>query len=313
MAANHVIPFDTNCSQTASEGWEELVAWDGELFDPFFQGDARFAGLRGLMQVDASNSVISDFPSAPPSVEEFPISDYRFSWPNSAASTTTFANSPLLLECDNDRVHTESFNPPALHQDFESLGGWVDQPPIIEPISNIESVRAIAIPQSNPRASSSSISSSSYSSSSSWVEPPQINEPPLEIEIPRGIAIPQRVPRRSPSSATSTSSSSGLGWVQYRVNSSTRRLVPSGAGPNGGRRQRGRTRGLTPDQRKNAALMRVVKACSNCRKRKERCDPGIPCKSCIEHFKGDLINHPCREKLLADLSTVFLSGMLSSP
>ena len=225
------------------------------------------------MQVDASNSVISDFPSAPPSVEEFPISDYHFSWSSPAASTTTFANSPLLLECDNDRVHTESFdpfNPLALHQDFENLGGWADQPPIIEPIPNIESVRAIAIPQSNPRASSSSISSSS----SSWVELPQINEPPLEIEIPRGIAIPQRIPRRSPSGATSTSSSSGLGWVQYKVNSSTRRLVPSGAGPNSGRRQRGRTRGLTPDQRKNAALMRVVKACSNCRKRKERvCEP----------------------------------------
>jgi len=220
------------------------------------------------MQVDASNSV-SDFPSAPPSVEEFPISDYRFS---------SFANSPLLLGCDNDRVHTESFdpfNPLALNQDFENLGGWADQPPIIEPIPNID-VRAIAIPQSNPRASSSSISSSS--SSSSWVEPPQINEPLLEVEIPRGITIPQRVPRRSPSSATSTSSSSGLGWVQYQVNSSTRRLVPSGAGPNGGRRQRGRTRGLTPDQRKNAALMRVVKACSNCRKRKERvCKPETSC------------------------------------
>ena len=266
MATNYVIPFDTSCSQTVSEGWEELVVWDGEFFDPFFQGDARFAGLRGLMQVDASNSVISDFPSAPPSVEEFPISDYRFSW-SSSASTTTFANSPLLLGCDNDRVHTESFdpsNPLALHQDFENLGEWADQPPIIE------SVRAIAIPQSNPRASPSSISSSS----SSWVEPPQINEPPLEVEVPRGIAIPQRTPRRSPSSATSTSSPSGLGWVQYQVNSSTRRLVPSGAGPNSGRRQRGRTRGLTPDQRKNAALMRVVKACSNCRKRKERvCEP----------------------------------------
>ncbi|KAF2810074.1 uncharacterized protein BDZ99DRAFT_442559 [Mytilinidion resinicola] len=56
--------------------------------------------------------------------------------------------------------------------------------------------------------------------------------------------------------------------------------------------------------------MRVVKACSNCKRRKERCDPGIPCKSCIEHYKGDLVNHPCRERSLADLSTVFLSERL---
>ncbi|OCL11571.1 hypothetical protein AOQ84DRAFT_185372 [Glonium stellatum] len=311
MATYHVTPFDTNCSPPACDGWEEPVVWgDGELFDLFFQGDSRFTGMRGSLQVDTSKSVTSDFPSAPPSVEEFPISDNRFSWPSSAASTTTFANSPFPLECDNDRVYTESFdpyNPLAFHQDFDSLGGWADQLPTIEPILDNES--AITIPHLNPRTSSSSTSSSS-----SWVEIPQINEPPLETETPRGIAIPQRNPRARSSTATSTSTStsspSNLGWVQYQVNTSTRRLVPSGAGPNGGRRQRGRTRGLTPDQRKNAALMRVVKACSNCRKRKERCDPGIPCKSCIEHFKGDLVNHPCREKLLADLSTVFLSERL---
>ncbi|OCK82845.1 hypothetical protein K432DRAFT_250144, partial [Lepidopterella palustris CBS 459.81] len=130
---------------------------------------------------------------------------------------------------------------------------------------------------------------------------------PAETESNHAIAIPQSIPRTSSCSVGSESSSSSLGWVQYQVNDSTRRLVPSGAGSNSGRRQRGRIRALTQDQRKNAALMRVVKACSNCRRRKERCDPGIPCRSCIEHYKSDLVYHPCREKLLADLTMVFLS------
>ncbi|KAF2112457.1 hypothetical protein BDV96DRAFT_580767 [Lophiotrema nucula] len=56
--------------------------------------------------------------------------------------------------------------------------------------------------------------------------------------------------------------------------------------------------------------MRVIGACSNCKKRKERCDPGIPCKSCLEHYKGDLVQNPCRDRLLSDLSDAFLSDRL---
>lgn len=53
--------------------------------------------------------------------------------------------------------------------------------------------------------------------------------------------------------------------------------------------------------------MRHVGSCSNCKKRKEKCDPGTPCKSCIEHFGSDLVNHPCRDRLISGLASVFLA------
>jgi hypothetical protein len=56
--------------------------------------------------------------------------------------------------------------------------------------------------------------------------------------------------------------------------------------------------------------MRRFVSCSNCKRRKEKCDTGIPCKSCLDHYKGDLINHPCRDRLLSDLSSTFLSERL---
>lgn len=56
--------------------------------------------------------------------------------------------------------------------------------------------------------------------------------------------------------------------------------------------------------------MRVVGACANCKKRKERCDKGIPCRSCLNHFKGNLIRHPCRGHNLSNLSKAFLSERL---
>lgn len=71
---------------------------------------------------------------------------------------------------------------------------------------------------------------------------------------------------------------------------------------------KGRKKGLDPTQRKEAALMRIIGSCSNCRKRKEKCDSGTPCKSCLKHYKGDLINHPCRNHALANLSEAFLSN-----
>lgn len=75
-----------------------------------------------------------------------------------------------------------------------------------------------------------------------------------------------------------------------------------------GRVPKGRKKGLDPRQRSEAALMRIIGSCSNCKKRKEKCDPGTPCKSCLKHYKGDLINNPCRNHLLANLSKAFLSN-----
>lgn len=56
--------------------------------------------------------------------------------------------------------------------------------------------------------------------------------------------------------------------------------------------------------------MRIIRVCSNCKRRGEKCDPGLPCKACLEHYKGDLVNHPCRDHTLSDLSGAFLSERL---
>jgi hypothetical protein len=57
---------------------------------------------------------------------------------------------------------------------------------------------------------------------------------------------------------------------------------------------KGRKKALDPEQRKEAASMRIVGVCANCKKRKEKCDSKTPCKSCIKHYKDDLKDHPCR-------------------
>jgi hypothetical protein len=56
----------------------------------------------------------------------------------------------------------------------------------------------------------------------------------------------------------------------------------------------GRKNPLTPEKKKNAALMRKIKACASCKERKVSCSPHIPCRSCVTHYKEDLLNHPCR-------------------
>jgi hypothetical protein len=56
---------------------------------------------------------------------------------------------------------------------------------------------------------------------------------------------------------------------------------------------RTRRRALTAEQRAAATQMRRIGACTNCKMRKEKCDPGTPCKSCLDYYRDDLINHPC--------------------
>ncbi|KAF2185039.1 hypothetical protein K469DRAFT_632778 [Zopfia rhizophila CBS 207.26] len=234
----------------------------------------------------------------------------------------------------------------ASSQEFANVGGWADQPQIIEPIPELEHERAVTIPQPNPRSYNSNYGSLPWAQETPLEQPParaitipQTNQraasyntnflssprarevrPVLSVSPDfrprhRSIALSRSVsrsePRRSRGSLIPPSPTSNtLGWVSYQPNHQTHRLVPSGADGNRGRRQRGRTKALTTEQRRSAALMRVIGACSNCKKRKEKCDPGIPCKSCLEHYKGDLINHPCRDRLLSDLSESFLSDSL---
>lgn len=97
-----------------------------------------------------------------------------------------------------------------------------------------------------------------------------------------------------------------LGWVSYSMNNNGR-LQPDLQPASQGRTPRGRKKGITAAQRSHAALMRIIGACSNCKKRKEKCDPGTPCQACLDHYKGDLIHQPCRDRILSDLSDAFLS------
>ncbi|KAF2405487.1 hypothetical protein EJ06DRAFT_27904 [Trichodelitschia bisporula] len=66
--------------------------------------------------------------------------------------------------------------------------------------------------------------------------------------------------------------------------------------------QKGRKGPLPPHTRRQAADMRRVKACSNCRQRKAKCDPGKPCAACIRYFKSGLISNPCRGLKLQTLT-----------
>ncbi|ORY11230.1 hypothetical protein BCR34DRAFT_484517 [Clohesyomyces aquaticus] len=225
-------------------------------------------------------------------------------------------------------------------QAFANVGGWADQPQIVEPSPELDHeraipipsplsysntfpltqgsqepppeygrARAITIPQPNQRGTS--YNQAQYASRRALQVPPPLPPRPgaRRNSFAKGVSTSE--PRKGRNSLTTPSpTSSSFGWVSYQPNQQGNRLVPSGTEGNRGRRQRGRTKALTQEQRKNAALMRVIGVCSNCKRRKEKCDVGIPCKSCLEHYKGDLIHNPCRNQLLSDLSSAFLSDRL---
>ncbi|KAF2710497.1 hypothetical protein K504DRAFT_431113 [Pleomassaria siparia CBS 279.74] len=226
---------------------------------------------------------------------------------------------------------------------FSNVGTWADQSHV-EPIPEMDHEGAIPIPQLSFQGPSNVPSSAPWcgieefqpeqpralaitiprpnrrqgSTPSLWVQQGQaaLSVSPESKRRPRmslSRSVSRSEPRRSVtknSMTTPSPTSNAFVWVAYQPNHDTNRLVPSGTEGRWGRRQRGRTKGLTAEQRQNAALMRIVKSCSNCKRRKEKCDPGIPCKSCLEHYKGDLINFPCRDRSLSDLSKAFLSDRL---
>lgn len=406
------------CGDSPNEGWQDLVAWDEELFDPIFQGDTGFTGPQGD---SFSTSFTSEQPylvSAPPSIADGPPSlEYTVSAPPSildgqspfgqpfctSPSLETNVTSPFVGRedgqyfgsfgaCDNiltplDRI-TESpildtryehiadsfggstgsfestsetvFNPYVAgsshsfsgldvraSQVFSSVGTWADQPQIIEPITECDESRVgsvpISIPQPPSQSSNSAFSylrldaasqrhnrtraitipaaargSASYNHSAShsaWSQrvPPMLSVSPIIQRRQRSIALSRSASqsRRKPTTPSPTSATSeSYGWVSYHPNPVTNRLAPTSTEGLQGRTPRGRKKGLTAEQRSHAALMRIVGACSNCQRRKEKCDPGTPCKSCLEHYKGDLVKHPCRDRLLSDLSNAFLSDRL---
>ncbi|KAF2200757.1 hypothetical protein GQ43DRAFT_373095 [Delitschia confertaspora ATCC 74209] len=291
--------------------------WNDEIYDSFFQ-DASFTGGLDYHQPE---SIVSDAlsapPSAPPSVVGGSFSDYTLAWQGPSPSPLTTLNTSSLTGL-GDTFHAKSYNPfisPTSPQNIspqacDNISGWSDQPITSEPVPSDTHTRAINIPQP-------SYESYRYpQTSSSWLAiPPLLSASPNSTSSFSGLKGPRNRSKSDPRTASSPLPSSlsprsnSFGWVQYQLNQTTSKLVPSGT-TGGSKRPRGRKTGLSPEQRRNAALMRVIKACSNCRKRKEKCDPGIPCKACLDHYKGDLVHSPCRDRLMADLSKIFLSERL---
>jgi hypothetical protein len=70
---------------------------------------------------------------------------------------------------------------------------------------------------------------------------------------------------------------------------------------------RGPRKGLSFEQRTNARLMRIIGVCVNCQKKRQRCDPNTPCGPCREDHKGESAGSPCRDRLLSDRCSDFLS------
>ncbi|KAK8175772.1 hypothetical protein IWX90DRAFT_120700 [Phyllosticta citrichinensis] len=77
------------------------------------------------------------------------------------------------------------------------------------------------------------------------------------------------------------------------------------------RRARGRKGPLNEEQRRHAAELRKIGACQNCRRRKFKCDPGVPCQSCLKYYGSELINFPCRNWHLNDISSSLLTDIRS--
>jgi len=229
-------------------------------------------------------------------------------------------------------------------QAFANVGGWAE--PTIEPIPEFHHGGAMPIPipqsgtqvfsntfsphpwggglpQQQTRARAITIPHTDHAQNaiqSQWAQrmPSRLSVSPETKRLPRSAPLARSMsnisksdPRRSRNKLSTVSPTSReFGWVSYQPNVQTNRLVPFGAEGSRGRRQKGRTGALSAEQRRHAALMRRFVSCSNCKKRKEKCDTGVPCRSCLEHYKGDLVNHPCRDRLLSDLSSTFLSERL---
>jgi hypothetical protein len=224
-----------------------------------------------------------------------------------------------------------------------NVGTWADQPRIIEPIAENDYSRAevapIPIPQSLSQSYDSLLSSyrrsgvayehshsraimvpgttrgppsfnSRAASSQSHRTPPVLSVSPGVTRHSRSVMLSRSTSHSRRKLPTPSPTSEYYGWVSYHPNPLTNKLAPTSTEGLPGRAARGRKKGLTAEQRNHAALMRIVGACSNCKQRKEKCDPGTPCRACLEHYKGDLVNHPCRDHVLSNLTGAFLSDHL---
>ena len=228
-------------------------------------------------------------------------------------------------------------------QILASTGGWADQISVSEPITECDEhgassspipiiraqsqglnnsfdswdrsyephdqrTRAITIPQPSgrPMGYSTKVSRPQWTSN----VPPVLSMSPTSQRRNRNGTLSRsssRTEQRRSRTPLSPTSAHSLGWISMQMNNQSGRMAATSSEGTQGRVPKGRKKGLDPRQRSEAALMRIIGSCSNCKKRKEKCDPGTPCKSCLKHYKSDLVNNPCRNHLLANLSEAFLS------
>ncbi|KAJ9668803.1 hypothetical protein H2201_001049 [Coniosporium apollinis] len=127
-----------------------------------------------------------------------------------------------------------------------------------------------------------------------------------------------RTPRSRRVTLENQSSASGSGpvtgsqscsveFVQYRMNGETQALEKVGEDYRLGPRRGGRIGPLALEQRKSTALVRDKGACKSCKKRKCKCDLGVPCYGCFKSLGPTLIHQRCRGGALKDLADRILS------
>lgn len=324
---------------SSGQAYVASLSFDNNTTSPLpFQDDSQYFGSFGTYD----NTLLSSLGN----FADSPILDTRYdripeTFPSSTGSLES-ATETVFNPHITGSTHSFSGLDVRASRVFSNLGSWVDRPHIIEPIDENAGSRAEVVPITIPQTFSQSYSSAlpSYRRSNEENElhsssraitipaggptsyngashsatarrvPPMLSVSPGASRHSRSAMSPRHTSRPRRKASTPSPASESYAWVAYQPNPLTNKLAPMSTESLGGRALRGRKRALTAEQRIHAALMRIVRACSNCQRRKEKCDPGTPCKACVEHYKGDLVNHPCRDQTLSDLSAAFLSDRL---
>ncbi|KAF2842764.1 hypothetical protein M501DRAFT_993526 [Patellaria atrata CBS 101060] len=298
--------FRTNSSFFRSgerEDWQDSVWQEGDNYDAFSQDDTNVYST-SVPQSETSFSFDPVEMNISPTMSSPFSSSTWSSWggfPASWASSIT-TDSPF-----------QSFN--SNISEFEGFGystATLDNTGL-EALSSSSSSKATSMDFVNREAwSSFDYAGSSYNKDFGKSQEQVVKSGPSKHASSEAIAIPTgnktSMATRSYRPRSSSNRSSNGQWFQYSVNNDRLSIVSLDISSN--KRPRGRRGKLTPDQRSHAHLMRIVGSCNACRRRKEKCDPGSPCKACVEYYKGDLVRHPCRGRLLENLSATLLSENL---
>jgi hypothetical protein len=184
-----------------------------------------------------------------------------------------------IAESDENSFSTSTAPIPIIRAQTQSTNGSFDS---YDPLrySLDYRTRAITIPQPSGSRSAGAMRSR--------FAPPMLSTSPIQRR-PRSSTLSRsssRTEHRKIRTSPSPTSTQSFGFVTMQMDSQSGRMAASTT-PDGPqtRLAKGRKKALDPMQRKEAALMRIIGSCSNCRKRKEKCDSGTPCKSCLKHYK----------------------------